>query len=90
MTGFRLWGGGGGGICCLLDELGEEPLCRLPQVLLRLLSVCGESPDPPPPPPAYEGGRLRDFFSGVEHPFCIIKIRDMFDWQSATKKQKST
>lgn len=69
-TGFLVCGGGGGGICCLLvEELGEEPLCRLSQVLLRLRNVTGESPEPVPPPPAYEGGLLRDFFSGVRQPF---------------------
>lgn len=38
-------------------------------MLLRLRNVTGESPDPVPPPPAYDGGLLRDFFSGVKHPF---------------------
>ena len=70
-TGFLICGGGGGGICCLLvQELGDEPLCRLSHVLLRLLRVIGESPGAGPPPPAYEGGLLRDFFSGVRQPLC--------------------
>ena len=70
MTGLRACGGGGGGICCLFTEFGEEPLCKLSHVLLRLRNVTGESPGPVvPPPPAYDGGLLRDFFSGVKHPF---------------------
>lgn len=76
-TGFLACGGGGGGICWrFVEALGEDPLCKLSQVLLRLRNVTGESPDPVPPPPAYDGGLLRDFFSGVRHPFWKRNICD--------------
>lgn len=67
---FRDCIGGGGGICCrFVHETGEEPLCKLSQVLLRLRKVTGESPELTAAP-AQDGGRLRVFFSGVKHPFC--------------------
>ena len=70
MTGFFICGGGGGGICSLLvQKLGDKPLCKLSQVLLRLRKVPGESVAPVSVFPAYEGGLLRNFFSGVEQPF---------------------
>lgn len=71
MTGFLICGGGGGGICSLLvQKPGDKPLCKLSQVLLRLRNVTGESVTPESVPPAYDGGLLRNFFSGVEQPFC--------------------
>lgn len=86
-TGFLACGGGGGGICWrFVEALGEDPLCRLSQVLLRLRNVTGESPDPVPPPPAYDGGLLRDFFSGVRHPFYK---RNKYLWIQMTCRYKS-
>ena len=71
MTGFFICGGGGGGICSLLvQKPGDNPLCKLSQVLLLLRNVTGESVTPVSVPPAYDGGLLRNFFSGVEQPFC--------------------
>lgn len=71
MTGFFICGGGGGGICSLDVQKPGDCICKLSQVLLLLRSVTGESVTPVSVPPAYEGGLLpRNFFSGVEHPFC--------------------